>query len=210
MGSDCQPLDRSLSWCGDQAPPSTFDSGAALRTICHQWGQCQTRHQSHGFWGNSRQQRFFDVRIFNPFAPSNSHDSLLSTYKKHERRKRREYEHRIREIEHGTFTPIVLATTGGWGPSASMMYKRLASLIADNTGSPYNQVMRMIRRRISFALIDASIMCLRGARSSLHHPKRTSCQTALLIFFDNMCELSSFLIILLPMLIIALFISFCM
>ena len=27
----------------------------------------------------------------------------------------------------------VLATTGGWGPSASMMYKRLASLIADNT-----------------------------------------------------------------------------
>ena len=69
-------------------------------------------------------------------------------------------------------TPIVLAATGGWGLAASVMYKRLASLIADNTGSPYNQVMRMIRRHISFALIDASMMCLRGARSSLHHPKR--------------------------------------
>ena len=67
---------------------------------------------------------------------------------------------------------IVLTTTGGWGTSASVMYKRLGSLIAGNTGSPYNQVMRMIRRRISFVLIDASIMCLQGARFSLYHPKR--------------------------------------
>ena len=66
-----------------------------------------------GCWGNSRQQTFFDVRIFNPFAPSNSSDSLLSTYKKHEREKRREYERRIREIEHGTSTPLFWPLPGG-------------------------------------------------------------------------------------------------
>ena len=64
-------------------------------------------------------------------APSNSSDSLLSTYKKHEREKRIGYEHRIQEIEHGTFTPIVLSFTGGWGLSASVMYKRWAFQIAD-------------------------------------------------------------------------------
>jgi len=138
-----------------------------------------------GFWGNSRQQTFFDVRIFNPVAPSNSSDSLWSTYKKHERGKRREYEHRIREIEHGTCTPIVLATTGGWVTISISDVQEIGLSDCDNTSSPYNQVMRIIRHCICFALIDASIMCLRGARSSLHHPKRMNLSDSPIDLFDN-------------------------
>ena len=143
---------------GEQLPNSTAITGDSARQDI----------KAMGFWGNSRQQTFFDVRIFNPFAPSNSSNSIKSIYKKHEREKRRSYERHILEVERGTFTPIVLSTTGGWGPSAAITYKRIASMIAEKQGSSYNQVMKMIRCKISFALIDAAIMCLRGARSSWH------------------------------------------
>ncbi len=45
-------------------------------------------------------------------------------YRKHEKIKKRAYEQRVRDIEHGSFTPSL---TGGMGP---VCYKRLASMIA--------------------------------------------------------------------------------
>ena len=38
---------------------------------------------AQGFWGN-RQSAFFDVRVFNPLAPSNCRSSLTATYRQHE------------------------------------------------------------------------------------------------------------------------------
>ena len=55
---------------------------------------------------------FFDVRVFNPGAPSNH--LFMSAYCSHEREKRRQYEQRVREIEHGHFSPLVFTTTGEW------------------------------------------------------------------------------------------------
>lgn len=65
------------------------------------------------------------------------------------------------EVEHGTFTPIVLSMTSGWGPSASIMYKRLAFLISGKYSSSYSSTMRIIRTRITFSLTDSAIMCLK-------------------------------------------------
>ena len=56
------------------------------------------------FWGGSFERAFFDVRVFNPFAQSNSHSSIQSTYRHHENLKKRHYEKRIREVEHSSFT----------------------------------------------------------------------------------------------------------
>jgi len=64
--------------------------------------------------GGRSERCFVDVRVFNPFAPSNSSPSLSSTFKKHENIKRRAYGQRVREVEHASFTPIVLAATGDW------------------------------------------------------------------------------------------------
>ena len=64
----------------------------------------------NGFWGGRRERAFFDVRIFNPHAPSNG-QPLAACYRKHENSKKRAYEQRVREIEHGSFTPIVLSLT---------------------------------------------------------------------------------------------------
>ena len=38
---------------------------------------------ANGFWGGSYQKTFFDVRVFNPHAPSNRHGSLSSCHRKH-------------------------------------------------------------------------------------------------------------------------------
>ena len=51
--------------------------------------------------------------VFNPHAPSNRHANLQSVYRKHEQIKKRAYEQRIREIEHATFSLLVLSATGG-------------------------------------------------------------------------------------------------
>ena len=58
-----------------------------------------------GFWGTRHQHAFFDIRVFNSLAPSNRSSTLGSTYRKHEQEKRRTYEERICEVEHGYFTP---------------------------------------------------------------------------------------------------------
>ena len=84
--------------------------------------------RAEGFWGDRQQSAFFDIRVFNPLAPSNCRRTLASFYRRHEREKRRSYDQRVREIEHGTFTPLVFSAAGGMGNAATIMFRRLASL----------------------------------------------------------------------------------
>ena len=59
----------------------------------------------------------------------------------------------------------VFSTSGGMGPSASVFFKRLASLLSMKRNAHYGSVMSWIRCKISFALIHSAILCLRGTRS---------------------------------------------
>ena len=83
---------------------------------------------------------------------------------------KREYEERVREIEHGSFSPLVFSTTGGMGNTATVVYKRLASLHADKFEKPYSEIIHWLRCRLSFSLLRSSIMCIRGSRSAIHRP----------------------------------------
>ena len=67
----------------------------------------------YGFWGGRFGKAFLDVRVFNPSAKSNQTASITPIYRRHENEKKREYEQRIREVEHATFTctPLVMSTT---------------------------------------------------------------------------------------------------
>ena len=78
-----------------------------------------------GFW-NTGQDTFFDVRVFHPNASSNRSMTTAAAYRKHETARKREYAQRVREVEHGVFTPLVLSTTGGMAREATTFYKRLA------------------------------------------------------------------------------------
>ena len=55
----------------------------------------------------------------------------------HEKRKKREYLERIRNVEHGDFTPLVVATTEGLGAGGSMTLKRLAWKLAEKKGDAH-------------------------------------------------------------------------
>ncbi len=124
---------------------------------------------ANGFWGGRFEKAYFDVRIFNPHAPSNRQQSLPSTYKKHEREKIRAYEQRVREVEHGSFTPLVMSASGGCGNAASVCYKRLASMLAEKWDQPYSKTLNWMRCKLSFALIRSAIQSIRGARSAGGH-----------------------------------------
>ena len=76
----------------------------------------------------------------------------------------------MREVEHATFTPLVLSTMGGMGRAATTFYKRLSSMVAEKRNVPYAVTLNWIQCRLSFALLRASNMSIRGARSSRHHP----------------------------------------
>ena len=98
-----------------------------------------------GFWGASREREYLDIRVFNPFAVSTRHQSLSSMYRAQKNEKKRQCSERVREVEHASFTPLVLSATGGWAREASVFYKRLASLLADKWYQPYSSTMNWLK-----------------------------------------------------------------
>ena len=115
-----------------------------------------------GFWGGRFEKAFLDVRVFNPCAQSNRQVSLPSAYRRHEQEKKRQYEQRVQEVEHSIFTPLVMSTTRGMGRAATIFFKRLASFLSEKRKISYSKTMCWIRCHLSFALLRASIMSIRG------------------------------------------------
>ena len=126
-------------------PPLQPLSGESM-TVC----SANTDDRAHvdirarGFW-NMSQDAFFDVRVFYPNASSNRSTDPSSVYRRHEQAKKQEYGQRIREVECGVFTPLVLSTTGGMGREATTFYKWLADMIAQKRQRHYSAVMGMAK-----------------------------------------------------------------
>ena len=67
-----------------------------------------------------------------------------SRYGNHENQKKWAYDQRIREVEHVTFTPLVLST-GGLARQAAVFYKRLANLLSSKINQPYTKTINWLR-----------------------------------------------------------------
>ena len=119
---------------------------------------------ARGFWGSRHQKAFFDVRIFNPTAPSYRNTAVSSLYRRFERDKQRMYEQRIRDVEMVSFTPLVFSTFGEMGSAATVAHKLLASMLSTQRGQSYSSVVSWIRCSTSFSLLRSAVTCLRGAR----------------------------------------------
>ena len=116
-------------------------------------------------WGGQHQRTFFDVKVFNPTASSYRTTPVSSLYRRFEKEKRRKYEQRIREVEMGSFVPLVFSTFGGMSGCTNVVYKCLAYLLSLKTGVYYSSVMAWLHCRLSFSLLRSAIACLRGAYS---------------------------------------------
>ena len=119
--------------------------------------------RARSFWRDG-QDAFFDVRVFNPHASSHRDSSLRLLYAKQEREKQRAYQQRVTDVERGSFTPLVFASTGGMGPQATVFFKRLAAQLAIKRGEEYSDVMSWLRCRLCFSLLRSAIQCVRGSR----------------------------------------------
>ena len=120
---------------------------------------------ANGFWGGRYERTFLDVRVFNPYAPSNRQTTIDKCFRKHEMEKKRAYKC-VREIEHASFTLLVLSASGGLAKEATNFYKRLASKLAVKWDHSYSLTMNWLRCTLSLALLRSAIQCIRGARST--------------------------------------------
>ena len=121
---------------------------------------------ANGLWGGRTERTYFDVRVFNHHAPSNRQADPSVSYRRHEKEKKRAYEQRIINVEHSSFTPLVMSASGGLGQAAASTYKRLASLLATKWNQPYSSTLSWLRCKLSFSLLRSSIQSIRGSRSS--------------------------------------------
>eukprot|EP00794_Sanderia_malayensis_P013173 gene13173-biopygen10500 len=117
-----------------------------------------------GFW-QREQSAFFDVRVFNPFAPSYRNQKLENTFAANEREKKRAYSQRVLQVEHGSFTPLVFAHYGGSGREAEKYISVLSTKIAEKRDLPVSSVTNWIRTKLSFALLRSAILCIHGSRN---------------------------------------------
>ena len=117
-----------------------------------------------GVW-SPQERTFLDVRIFHPNCPSYVNKDIPKLYTQHENEKKNAYNERIINVEKGSFTPIVMSTTGGMGVEADRFHKRLALLISEKRKEEYSHVVNYIRTRLRFALLKSTVTALRGVRS---------------------------------------------
>ena len=107
---------------------------------------------------------FLDIRIFNPIADTHLKKSLKEAHEANEQEKKRQYNDRIQNVEHGFFTPLVFSCFGGMSHECKMFFKHITNLIADKRNETYQNVTRWIKTKISFALLKVALICLRGYR----------------------------------------------
>lgn len=110
------------------------------------------------------EKTFIDVRIVHPNCPTYINKDIKDVYVQHEKLKKSAYNERILNVEKGTFTPIVMSTTGGMGVEAERFHKRLAELIAAKRNENYSDVVNYIRTRLRFCLLKSTLIAIRGIR----------------------------------------------
>ena len=139
---------------GEDLPEATAIAGDDARLDIH----------ARGFW-QTGQSAFFDIRVFNPLANRHVKHSLRKCFESNEREKKKAYNRRVLEIEHGSFTPLVFSATGGVGRECAKFITRLAEMVANKQDKPYGEVICWIRRKLSISLCKAVGICLRGSRA---------------------------------------------
>ena len=109
-----------------------------------------------GFWQRG-EWAFFDVRIFNPFAPSNCNQKILNVFKSNETEMKRKCARPVLEVEHVTFSPLVFTPYGGSRKETGCVISLLATRLSEKRNIGRSMVISWIQKsplltKISFAL----------------------------------------------------------
>ena len=121
------------------------------------------------FW-QRQQKAFVDVRVFYPYARSYANQNLSNTFSKMEKEKKKKYNNRVIDQEHGSFTPLIFSSNGGMSKETKRFYGRLSELLAEKNGSDVSETAAYVKRKLAFSLIRSAVICIRGSRS-IHQTK---------------------------------------
>ena len=144
------------------------------------WTAWTGQFQSVGVVGS---KPLFNVRVFNPYAPSNR----SNPYCKHDCAKCRSYEERFCEIEHGSISPLLFSTSRDIDASTIVTYKHLAFLLYLKWKTPYCRVMSWLHCRLGFSLLHSAIICISGSCSSSGCPLRGHVPASIDLALEERC-----------------------
>ena len=124
---------------------------------------------ANGVWGGWFERTYFDVRVFNPHAPSHRQTNLSTCYRRQESVKKRAYQQRIRDIA-CLFHPTCPFSYWRFGKRSHYFLQKVCFVpIAAKWDCPHSSTMSWLRCRLTFALLHSAIQCVRGARSCCGH-----------------------------------------
>ena len=119
----------------------------------------------HVDFGRGGEMAFFDTRVFHPFAKSNRTKSLDLAFRNQEKEKKKAYNQRVIEIEHGSFSPLVFGSQGGCGRETQQVLKNLIDKLAEKKDIDVTIIANYVYTKISFSLLRSAVQCIRGTRS---------------------------------------------
>ena len=132
--------------------------------------------RARSFWRRG-QDAFFDIRITHVNAASHRHLGTETIFLRQEQEKKRAYNQRVMDVEQGTFTPLVIGTNGGMGQECHKFMTNLADQLARKQNEKYSQVIGWLRTKLSFEVLRASLLCVRGSRRPWINQEATKVST---------------------------------
>ena len=73
---------------------------------------------------------FYDIRVTNVNSGCQDDLTAAKVYTKHEAEKKKNYNQRIMQVEHGTFIPLIFSVNGGIAPEFERYHKHIMERIA--------------------------------------------------------------------------------
>ena len=119
---------------------------------------------ARGVWTRGS-RAFFDVRVFNPLAPSYRNQTLAAAHKTNENAKKREYRERIQHVEHGSFTPLVFSCFGGMSVECLKFYNHISDKLGEKRDISGSLARSWIQTKICFSLLRTANLCIRGSKT---------------------------------------------
>ena len=145
-------------------PPLQPLTGERLQDRANSSDDARLDVSARSFWQRG-QIAFFDVRVFNPFAKCHLSQKLENAFTNNEREKKRAYNQRVIDIEHGSFNPLVFTPYGGSGREAERFIRELSAKLSEKKDIPLSQIVYWLRTKLSFHLTRSAVLCIRGSRA---------------------------------------------
>ena len=120
---------------------------------------------ARGFWCCSGQKALFEVRVYNPIASRYRNKPLSKCCTINENEKKNQYNDRVLQVVHGSFTRLVMTPNGGFGGECARFYSKLVERIAEKRKQPYSIISSLIKKKVIVSLLRSIGLCLSGLRS---------------------------------------------